>query len=294
MLMVVLIWGANFSIVKATLAEIPPLGFTALRFAIASTLLLVILLATEGASALRGLGDLRLIGLGIVGNTFYQLLFILGLFVTTAANSALLIASTPVLVVLLGWLFGAERVTRRVALGIATAFAGIILVVSARGLSLSLQTLTGDLLVFASAVCWALYTLGVRAVGAKHSPLGVTALTMLTGTPGLILAGLPQLAETDLGEVSLSGWGGLIYAAVLALVLAYAIWNASVRAVGSSRTAAYACLTPLVAALVAWPLLGERPTPLQAVGAVLIVAGVLASGGGGARGESGPEVHVSV
>lgn len=293
MLLVVLIWGANFSIVKASLSEIPPLAFTALRFAAATVLLLAVLVAREGVASLRHAGGIKLIGLGLVGNTLYQLLFIVGLSITTAANSALLIAATPVLVALLGRFFGTERVTRRVALGIATAFVGIILVMSARGLALSLQTASGDLLVFAGALCWALYTLGVRTLGKGISPLGITALTMLTGTPGLVLAGLPQMAATDWGKVSALGWGGLAYAAVLALVVAYAIWNASVRAVGSSRTAVYTCLTPLVAAAVAWPMLGERPAPLQVVGAALIVTGVLVTRAPDGRQDVKPAIHVS-
>lgn len=275
MLLVVVIWGANFAIVKASLAQIPPLAFTALRFASASVLLFAVVLVREGSLAAPRGSVWKLVGLGLVGNTIYQLLFITGLARTTAANSALLIATTPVLVALVGGLLGVERVSRRVATGIALAFLGITLVVAARGAALSMVTLRGDLLVFASAFCWALYTLGVRALGAKISPLRVTALTMLTGTPGLVVAGAPQLLRLDWRSVSAAGWLGLAYTSALSLVLAYAIWNTSVRAVGSSRTAIYACATPLVASAVAWALLGERAVPLQAVGAVAIVAGVL-------------------
>jgi drug/metabolite transporter (DMT)-like permease len=58
-------------------------------------------------------------------------------------------------------------------------------------------------------------------------------------------------------------------------VVAYLLWNRSVKAVGGTRTAIYMCLTPLVAAAGAWLLLAEQPHPLHGVGAVLIVAGVL-------------------
>jgi drug/metabolite transporter (DMT)-like permease len=275
MLLVVVIWGANFAIVKASLVQIPPLAFTALRFGVATVLLLPLTYAREGAVAPPRGSFWKLVGLGLVGNTFYQLLFIVGLSHTTAANSALLIATTPVLVALLGGLLGVERVTRHVALGIALAFVGLTLVIAARGVTLSLLTLRGDLLVFASAFCWALYTLGVRALGANVSPLRITTLTMLTGTPGLLLAGAPQLMSMDWRAVGTSGWAGLAFSSVLSIVVGYAIWNASVRAVGSSRTAIYACATPLVAALVSWLLLGERFVALQAAGAALIVGGVL-------------------
>jgi drug/metabolite transporter (DMT)-like permease len=72
-----------------------------------------------------------------------------------------------------------------------------------------------------------------------------------------------------------TAWAALGYATLLSLVVAYMLWNRSVQAVGGTRTAIYMCLTPLVAAVGAWALLGERPHPLQGVGAVLIVAGVI-------------------
>jgi drug/metabolite transporter (DMT)-like permease len=90
-----------------------------------------------------------------------------------------------------------------------------------------------------------------------------------------MLAGLPGLFRLDWGNVKLSAWLGLAYAAVLSLVVAYLLWNRSVKMVGSTRTAIYMCVTPLVAVTGAWLLLGERPRWLQGVGAVLIVAGVL-------------------
>jgi drug/metabolite transporter (DMT)-like permease len=98
---------------------------------------------------------------------------------------------------------------------------------------------------------------------------------MLTGTPGLILAGLPELINTDWNTVSIMSWIGLLYASILALVTAYAIWNTSVRVVGSSKTAIYACITPVVAALISWFQLNERLVPLQIIGAALIISGIL-------------------
>ena len=297
MLLVSTVWGANFAIVKASLAQIPPLAFTALRFGIASILLFALVHFREGAGELSGRDWLKLVWLGLVGNTAYQLLFINGLSITTAANSALLVASTPVIIVLLGWALRLERITGRLALGVGLAFSGILLVMVSRGVEVSTRTLRGDLLVLASAVCWSVYTLGVRNVRSDLSPLRITALTLLTGTPGLFLVGLPQISKAEWGDVSPAAWGGLAYASLLALVLAYAIWNTSVRVVGGARTAVYACVTPLVALLVAWPLLGERPTLLQAAGAGLIIGGVLLTrvGARSVKSPSGQaaEVHVS-
>ncbi len=194
---------------------------------------------------------------------------------TTAANSALLLAATPVVVALSGGLLGIERITRHVIWGITLAMIGITLVMVARGAALSRQTLKGDLLMLISIVCWAVYVLGVRKLGAGYSSLRITTLTMLTGAPGLVLLGIPKMMSLDWRQVGGWAWFGLGYSALLALVVAYLIYNRSVRLLGGIHTTIYGCVTPVVAVLVAWPVLGERPIPLQGIGAALIVIGVL-------------------
>jgi drug/metabolite transporter (DMT)-like permease len=100
-------------------------------------------------------------------------------------------------------------------------------------------------------------------------------VTTVAGAPVLLLAGMPSIARTDWSTVSWEGWAALAYSTVLSLLVAYVIWNRSVKVVGPSRTVIYMCLTPLVAVIAAAVLLGERPRPLQAVGAALIIAGVV-------------------
>lgn len=275
MLLVALIWGANFSVTKLALRQIPPLGFTAIRFGVASVLMLWILRHQEGKASLPPGSLPKLIWLGVVGNSLYQLGFILGLARTSATNSALLLATMPTMVVVLGGVLGIERTTARMRWGTAIATLGVVLVVAARGVGFSMQTLRGDLLIMAGVVAWSVYTLGLRTLPEGISPLRVTTLTLITGTPGLLLAGLPDLLSMRWASIEPGAWGALAYATLLSLVVAYLLWNTSVRSVGGSRTAIYMCVAPLVAGVVAWVLLGERPVPLQAAGAIFIVGGVL-------------------
>lgn len=275
MLVVTLIWGCNFAVVKLTLLEIPTLAFVSLRFVLATAIFLAVLYQQEGSLAFPQGQVWRTIVVGVVGNMFYQLLFIQGLTRTTAANSALLLATLPVAVALISLALRIERVTGRMVAGIALSFGGVALVMAARGAALSLETWRGDLLTLAAMGCWAVYTIGVRPLFRTSSSLRVTTLTMLTGTPGLLLLGLPEAARLDWGRVSGGAWLGLVYSVLLALFVAYLVWNSSVRRVGGTRTTLYMCLTPLIAALTAWLVLGEQIYPLQGVGALLIIGGIL-------------------
>jgi drug/metabolite transporter (DMT)-like permease len=275
MLVVCLIWGVNFSVTKIAIGQMPALPFTAIRFTLASLLLWLIVRRLEGPSPIPRPVTRRLIVLGVVGNTLYQLAFVLGLAYTTATNSSLIIATVPTVVAVLAGALGIERITGRMWSGVALGTFGVVLVIATSGVEFSAATLGGDLLTVVGVLCWAGYTVGLRKVPAAISPLRVTSVTTVAGTPGLVLAGLPGLAAMEWAAVPGTAWAALGYATVFSLVVAYILWNRSVQALGGTRTAIYMCLTPLIAVAAAWMMLGERPQPLQGIGAVLIIAGVL-------------------
>lgn len=275
MLLVCLIWGLNFSVTKSAFDQIPPLPFTAVRFIVSSLLLWLVLHLIEGPAKLPPGALKQLIVLGVVGNTCYQLAFMLGLAQTTATNSALILSTMPTVVAVFAGALGLERVTTRMRWGIALGTLGVILVIATRGVDFEIKTLLGDFITVLAVFFWAGYTIGLRRVPAGVSSLRVTTVTTIAGTPGLVLAGLPGTFQLSWHRVGAEGWLALGYASVLSLVVAYLLWNRSVKAIGGTRTAIYMCLTPLVAVLGAWLLLGERPHPLQGVGAVFIIAGVL-------------------
>jgi drug/metabolite transporter (DMT)-like permease len=217
----------------------------------------------------------RLVVLGLVGNTLYQLGFISGLDRTTASNSSLILASMPSLTALLAVALRFEPLRPKVLGGVLVATLGVALVVAARGAGFGEATMAGDLLTLGAVICWAAYTLGLRVLPPEVSSLRVTMVTTVAGMPGLVLAGMPEMLEMDWAAVGWQGWTALGYATLLSLLVAYLIWNRSVKVVGPSRTVIYMCLTPLVAVASAAAFLGERPQPLQAVGAALIIGGVL-------------------
>jgi drug/metabolite transporter (DMT)-like permease len=273
MLLVVLIWAGNLTISRSVFPTVAPLPFIALRFAAGTLLLLAVLYATGDNLQVEPQLRWRALGLGLIGNTLYQWCFMIGLSMTTAANTALLLATSPIWIALVGVLRGA-KLSRATWGGVALSFAGIALVLAGRGFSVSLTTLLGDLLVLGSAICWALYTLGARPLLARYSALKATTLTMVGGTPLLVLAGLPALAGLSWATVPISSWGGIAYAAVLSLVVSYIIWYSSVQRVGPVRTGIYGNLVPVVGVLIAWAVGGEQISAAQIIGAVAIVGGL--------------------
>ena len=271
----VLIWAANFSVVKAALVDFEPLAFNATRFVLASALMLVFLRHTDGLPRFRRSEWLALIGLGLLGNAAYQVLFIFGIDGTLAGNSALILGTVPAYVAVLSSWLGHERLSKKTWLGVALSLAGVGLVVwgSAR-VEFGQATVRGDLLMVAAAIGWSLYTVGSSPLVRRYGALPVTSVTLWIGTIGLLLVSTPSLSSQSWAPIRWASWAGLLYSGTLSIAVAYLLWYYGVRHMGSTRTALYSNTIPIVALAIAWLTLGEVPNGLQLLGAVAIVVGV--------------------
>ena len=119
-----------------------------------------------------------------------------GLSRTSVANSSLMIGATPVLVALLSALLGIERIGRLHWIGAALSLGGIYLVVG-QGFALGSHGALGDLLMFVAVCCWAIYTIGARPLMIRHSPVGVTGMSMMVGTLMYLPLAWPSLRQVD-------------------------------------------------------------------------------------------------
>jgi drug/metabolite transporter (DMT)-like permease len=275
LLLMTVIWGSNFTAIKYSLEDLLPLSFNALRFFLASMVMVIASgLSRNGQKLAPGDGR-RLFLLGLLGNTCYQSLFIIGMSHTRAGNAALILATTPMFTAILGRIRKHEYFTVRGVAGLLLAFVGIVMiVVSGRGEVSLGETILGDSLLLASTLCWSLYTVGSKHLVHTYGPIKTTMLMMTSGTPFLLLVCAPSLLRQDWSRVRPLAWAGLVYSGLFAIALAYLIWSYGVRKIGSTRTAIYSNITPIVALLVAWLALGEAPTLGQLAGAIVIFAGI--------------------
>lgn len=275
LLLVAIIWGVNFSVVKYSLAEFLPLSFTVIRFFLGALFLFgVLLLGREPLRVQRG--DIpALARLGIIGIALYNIFFMEGLRLTTASHSALLISLSPLFAALIQAALGRERLSFRIAVGIALASAGVYLIINNRGaLQHNRAALPGDLLTVVASMLWALYTLTAKPLLEKYPAVKVTAYSMAIGSGVLLPVSIPDLVRQQWGAVSALSWGGLAFAAFISGGIAFSLWYRGVKQIGVTRTIMYHYLVPLVAVLVAAQFLGERFAPSQALGAAAILTGV--------------------
>jgi drug/metabolite transporter (DMT)-like permease len=288
LLVMSVIWGTNYSIIKAAFRELNPQAFNAARMVIASIAFLVVIgtLQLRPAAAANGVSSifrtparmtgrdwLELAALGFVGHFLYQYVFIGGLALTTVANSSLLLAATPVVIALMSAPLGYERVGARHWIGAALSMLGIYIVVG-RNVRLSGDGRTGDLLMVAAVICWAIYTLGSRRLISRHSPVGVTGLSMAIGTAIYVPVSWRHIRAVDWLALTPRTWIAIVYSAIFALGVAYTIWYAAVRQIGSARTSVYSNVIPIVAMATAVVFLGEPVGWRNIVGAAAVLLGV--------------------
>ncbi len=275
LLLMTLIWGSNFTVIKYSLEDLLPLSFNALRFTLASAVMLILALAMRNRVELAPGDGRKLFLLGLLGNTCYQSMFIIGMAHTRAGNAALILATTPLFTAILGRIRKHEYFAMRGVVGLLLAFAGIVMIViSGRGEVSMGETLVGDSLLVGSTLCWSLYTVGSKQLVHKYGSMKATTIMMTSGTPLLLAVCAPSLIRQDWSRVRPLAWAGLAFSGLFAIALAYLIWSYGVRTIGSTRTAIYSNITPIVAMLVAWPALGESPGVGQILGAVVIFGGV--------------------
>lgn len=283
LVLMALIWGVNFSVVKYGASMLHPLSYNAVRVALAAVSLVLIAQAwswragpvASGWPARRD--ALALVGLGTLGNGLYQIMFIEGLSRTRAGDAALVIASSPAFIALIGRLRGTERVSSRAMMGIAFSIVGIGLVVLGGAASGTAResSLIGDLLILTGCLCWAVFTVLLQPFTHRVGGLHLSALTMAGGLIPLVAVAAPSLAATAWTKVPAATWGAIAYSGFGALVLAYLFWYRGVRVLGPTRTAMYSNLQPIFAVIVAWLSLGETPSLWQGAGATAIITGLL-------------------
>jgi len=273
-LITVAIWSANFVVVKAAIGVFGPLTFTSLRWGVALATMLLIVRWRSGAIRWPGRDGWILMGLGVLGFGCYQLLWTIGLTQITAGDSALIVASSPVLVALLAGAVGLDHLTPPKLAGAVIAFGGVAVVIAA-GHELRLGTsLVGDLLTLGAAALWAVYTTAGARLLRRIDPLRATAWAVLGGAIFLLPLGVWEAVTSAPVDVTPAAVAGVLYSGALAAAIANVILFNAIRLAGPTRVMSLQFLVPAGAVVLGAIVLAEPVRPAQLLGGAVIVLGV--------------------
>lgn len=276
---VALIWGVATPVIKLVVAEIPPVIGVFLRLSIAGFAFLPFLWTAEKRRPIKHSDAPKLLLLAFLGSTAALLFAFEGIARTTALDAAIIVATTPLLEAAASSLLLRERFNKANKIGFLVAFIGAIIVIAqpfGEPTANVGQKFFGNILVFLHVLAWVLFTIGSKEMFTRYEAAHLTGLTlgvgMVTTAP---LAFIAHLRDPSwLGNLTWIGLVGLLYLSLLSSVVAYTLWEWALSKMPAGRLGVFLYLSPVIAILIAVPLLGERPTPLLALGALFTLAGL--------------------
>ena len=273
LLLTAIFLGTNPVAVKYAVGYIPPMPFVTIRFVLAGLVLWTILRLFDPKGRLRRNDFWAMAGLGLVGIALNNILFTTGVSMTSASNTALVVATAPLWGMLLAFVLGWERPKLKGIVGVCLALLGVGVIVY-RGLGDSGASLQGDLLVMGAAACWGSYAVLSIPLLERYSPLAVASYSMLFGGLAVLPLASLQLPGVDWGAVSLGGWGAVAYSALLVAAFGFTFWQRGISRIGANRMLVYQYLVTLVGVVAGVVLFGEAFGIDKGVGAAILLGGV--------------------
>ena len=276
-LVAVVFWGLSFVATKAAVRELSPAGLIFARAGLGTLLLALILLARREPLVPPRDSWRALATMGFVGVAFHQLLQAYALRLTTAGNAGWLVSLTPVWSALLAALTLGERFGPLKLLGLAAGFAGALLVVTQGSLAanlIGLPATRGDLMILASTLNWAVYSVLGHAVLRRLGPRRATAGALFFGWLFLCPLFLGSGSVQEFRKLSATGWVAVLFLGVACSGLGYLFWYGALERIEASRVAAFLYLEPLITLAAAASLLGEPIRTLTVLGGLLLLGGV--------------------
>ena len=239
--------------------------------------------AAEGDEKPKTLRDYLLIGMAGLYLAADIMAWHYSIQMTTVANSTLLANVAPVFVVLGGWLLFRTRVTGTYLIGLATAMTGV-LILSRASLSLSEDHFLGDLLGVLTAVFYAAYQMSVERLRKRFSTISIMKLAIPVSAICMVPAAFAS--GEDLLPVTLAGWAFLIALAAGPQVFGQGLIAWALAHLPVAFASVSLLVQPVTAALVAWVLFNERIGPLQAVGGMIVLVGIMLARRGARGGDT--------
>ena len=273
---VYVIWGSTYLAIRLAIDTIPPLLMAGVRFVVAGAILFPIAWLGRGRAGER------------LTAAHWRSALVIGVLLLTAGNggisfaelhvasgvAALLVATVPLWMAVIGHLRGGERISRIPAGGLALGFAGVaLLVLRPEGSSGSAVWLAFTLL---PPICWAAGSIYARGAPLPRRPLLGTAMEMLCGGAVLcFLSGLlGEWGQLHLTHISLTSGLALLYLIAAGSLIAFSAYVYLLATVPARAVSSYAYVNPLVAVGLGWAFLGEGVGATTLVAAALIVAAV--------------------
>ena len=275
-LVLVVIWGGNFTLQKYLFDLITPGGFLWARYLLMPACALLLMRWRFGLwlPPLPRQDWMHMAWLGFIGHSLHVGLVTYGIHWSTAFSSSVILACGPIFTLLILYKLGQERLSWPQIFGVSLAFCGVLMFLSDKLLGGNWRAGGGDLVLLVAASFFSYYTVAVKPVMQKHGPvLTMGYATLLGGLPVMLLS-VPAGMAANWAALDFWAWVGLFWSILVSAFIGWLAWGWINNVRGVARTAPLMYLMPPMAGLFAWALSGEHYTWIKIAGAGVTLLGV--------------------
>jgi drug/metabolite transporter (DMT)-like permease len=278
LIIVSIVWGANFGVSRSAMETFDPALFSFLRFGLAVPFFFLILKIREGHIGIPWSIVWKLVLIGLVGITLLEIAVMYSIKYTTLANASLLnVAPWPIFAALFAPLFIKERFTKRLALGGVIAMIGVTFIIlgGGEGFNLSMDHMIGNLLALGVSIIGALFNLACMPLMKHYSALRVSSWYILFGSLFMLPITIGSWGKVDWSGLTLSHYSSILYNVLICTVFAFVVWNACMYRIGAARANFFRYVVPAAAVVTGVIFFDEGMTLWQLCGAACMAAGLI-------------------
>jgi drug/metabolite transporter (DMT)-like permease len=290
MLAAVLFYSLNVVVVKVGLADVPPLLWATVRFVVGGAVLAVVVWTLRGRLVIPAAADRRrILVAALLGITVNQVAFTVALKYSSAVDVSLIVGSTPLMVAGYAALRQSERIGSRAWVGLLIGAVGLVLVVAVGSGGHGGSSLLGDAIALGAPLSWSIYAANLGGLLSQYPALSLSTVITLVGALALLPFGVAEAIATP------AHWtwklvGLLVFSALFAVAFCTVAVYLAIDRLGATRATAWTYLQPFLGAVLAFAILGDTLRPLQLLGGVVVVAGVLMGRAAMGRTQAAPVV----
>ncbi len=270
-----IIWSASFVAIKVANETFPPITMGAARFIIASVILGGLALLPKNRVRLQKRDIAAVAVSGFLGITCYVVLQNIAMQWTSASSATLIIASYPIITLILETIIYKTKLNGFKALGILIAIAGVVVLSYVKAEARQQGELLGSILLVVAGVAWAFYNFLTKRVVNRYPPITLLFYQTLFGTLCLILLSLTE-RESWAAPTALS-FAMVLFLGVFCSALAFLLYNLGLKKLSPTSVTSMLNLVPIFGVFFSWVLLGEQVSARKFIGGAIVILGVMLS-----------------
>lgn len=267
------IWGAAAPIFKWSLISTPPFTLALLRFSLAA---LIILPFVRNKLAIKSKDFLTLFILSICGVTINISFFFLGLEYTDSINAPIIASSAPLFIILFGVLFLKDKLKKQTIIGGLLGLLGVLVIIVIPSIEKGLDnSALGNIFLILAMLGTVTHAILLKKIIKRYNPLTIVFWSFVIGSVGFLPMFFDEIQRVGfLPVINIQVVVGVLFGAFLSSAVAYFLQAYAIKKISVEEVGLFIYMDPIIAVLIAYPLLGEVPTLYFFMGAILVFLGI--------------------